>query len=324
MIGVLTAVAAAGALIVTLLQVANITTQLNALMAEGTEIQSQLFIARISLADKVTCSLNFSDISVNQPIVTVGRVLRIKNPSGDSLSDSPIFPATGVNSIESLSIRQIPNQENFVFLDLNFNRNKALSGGTVTRSIPLSIVKSGNKIVSCSAKDAVEDDSEQDSPDSNLANLGNCDSAPLPEIDRLSNSFSYESQMSASRDTLCNNLTYPISSTGEIPCSDITKVRNAAGPSNYPAINQFMDRHVQFTISVSGFRAGCTMAGERSFASGLAGVKSADGCRKLALRPMGMTVPGDPGNAFGGYVAPKICINGRWQSIPVDRWGRGG
>lgn len=307
--GILAGVAGLGVLSLGLLEVAKMSSAISAMSNESLESQTQMYVGRALLADQQTCTLNFQDFQVADEKKPFRRAITQKNAAGTGLGTITIFPSALANPIKGFYLSPVAGAPHIRMLEVEFSRNRIFGlDQTFIRSLPLQVRLDGDRITSCTAGDTLkaEDPGPGSDPDDSsvpaLAKFGNCDSNPNPEHGYPSGIVMDNTQggVRQGRDIMCDNLTFPISSSGEISCDEISRGQRAGA-----------------SLFVSRYGLGCISAGPNRTTSVkapmMAGLTSREDCKKLPVNPAGSTVTVRSRPIVIGYVdTPLTCINGRW------------
>lgn len=324
LVGVMMGVAGAGALTLAILQIAQLSSSINAMGNESLELQNNLYIGKVLLSDQNTCRLNFGGTAFAGTKIKVDKVLKQKSAAGTSLGTAGIFPTTGINDVNSLYLRPVEGAANVVWLDVVFDRSPALGKNqTVLRSIPLQIALAAGKIVNCTAAELPLNPSKEeddgggkggdDSPAPKLADtavFGNCDKSPPPLNYNIFGDMNHPSYISSGREDFCDKTKFPIDSHGTVNCKGLET-----------AAFSFLSRYgAHCSSSTSGlvplfrFGSGNTSLSETVQSSRLAGIQSKADCMKLPMHPAGTQL-----KAVNGTGVHLSCINGSWQGANPPR-----
>lgn len=308
LMGILAGVAGMSVLALGLLEIAKLSSSINAMANESNEIQNQLYVSKILLSDEATCRLNFVDVAFPNERARLNRNLYQKNASGPGLSGNSIFPTGGINVVDAFFIKPIPGVSTAVFIDVEFRRNLIFGvGQTLVRSFPLQVQVGGGLITNCTTGDRLSpSDGSGSGSDSDglpsLAKFGNCDDSGLPINSFLpggSSDLNSSKHIEAGRSDLCSKLSYPFE-TGTLDCG-------MSGLSHSSKV--FAERYGYHCVGAFTVRPSST-------SKRLAGLKSREDCMKLPIYPMGteLTVSGLGSPTGIGPSSRKItCVNGAWS-----------
>lgn len=315
LISVLAAVAVVGVLAAGVMTLSQNMMQVVQTSDLASDIQDDLYIARVNLSKEYNCTANFKDLKLNTKLSSSDMKIRLtKSPTNLTLSSSYILPSQDPKNtsakmkISKMELKPYPPSSNIALLAISFqSKNSNILGGeTRVREIPLRVTLSGGKIVTCSAGDSVINPPPED--DEAVTKQGTaCNSSP-------SISYTYgggggvsgantgsvttisKTDIRSALDTICDSQTYPLTSGLEIGRSQINKVCTGGRPSK-PCYALTTLRTAEGTSSSSD---------KDIILKKRTGYQTAADCKKQKLFSEGDVA----GRAF--------CVNGSWAKFPAE------
>lgn len=335
LIGVLAAVAAAGVLGLTLMQMAQLSAQIKAMSEEGLTVQSQVFIAQKVLSDPETCRLNFGGTVISADRIELPAAPKMRNGTAVALA-GPIFlnPEGEKNRFLGHHLTRIQGLSTIVNYNMIFSRNKVFGADATTfRQFPLSVtLNAANEIQSCSAgsETNIPDSPGPNNPTDTLGKLlaGACDEAKNP---MASSSRYLPMPSAAAKKSFCAKLTYPIPASGPVVgCPMIVEYAPTSvvnGRIDNPIggwLNRYLETKMHRQTTSTGYAA-CLpgapvgMYIQPQAVARLGGLNSKEECEKVpdAYSGMALSIPetvlGGEAQVGMGDGASATCVDGHWM-----------